>query len=158
MSNFNSIRFDSFITTDDEHTVESDFEFPEEDLMVYEILRISLNALWVNQILLKIDELLKNFPTSSHFVQLLKERNDKIMLQMFCGLDDSFCDKNRSEEVKMIVWFNHVSEMLGVLEGILTQLKLVPRYQIEVESQPSSLIGTFEKILTSLGMSEVDTV
>ena len=115
--------------------------------MVYEILRISLNALWVNQILLKIDELLKNFPTSSHFVQLLKERNDKIMLQMFCGLDDSFCDKNRSEEVKMIVWFNHVSEMLGVLEGILTQLKLVPRYQIEVESQPSSLIGTFENIL-----------
>ena len=132
------------MTTDDEHTIESDYEFPEEDLIVYEIHRICLNALWVNQIFLKIGELLKNFPTSAHFVQLLKERNDKVMLKMFCGSEDSFCsDKSRSEETKMVVWYNHVSELLGLLESILTQLKLVPRYQIEVDSQQSSLIGSF---------------
>ena len=43
------------------------------------------------------------------------------------------------DESKMSAWYNAVTEILGTLEGILRQLKLTERYQIDNIAQDSKM-------------------
>jgi len=107
-------------------------------LPIYGILTIQLNALWISEINERLSDLKSMFRTSRIFRDELEICGDTFLTTESFGLFPS-SSKKIGEEDRMLAWYNSVCQLLGLLESILTQLKVTPRYQSESNSSTSFL-------------------
>ena len=152
-------RYESFTTnTDDE--ISHDYldglseslscASTDEKLPIYDILNVQLNALWVSEINERLSDLTAMFRTSRMFQTELEVRGDSL-LTVFPTSSTKI-----GEESRMLAWYNSVCQLLGLLETILTQLRVTPRYQNESNSNPSLLKAGTSKLFKGWLQGEIN--